>query len=357
LQQCGHGQTAAWSFISKAKTNTDVNSSLVFVDCAEIGAVSFYWQSDNTNPLPPPPIPPQLYTNCNNILQTWPVFAGGPLDPSQVQVVLLKDADSGEPGAPNPPLVELPSGPGTFTNCYNTSTYDACILMNYLAQIARNVWHAPPGKTYSVFPNVKQVFVHSRIDAHYANPAVGPPEESPLNPEPYAYESGLAAKWLIQAQTDDVATPGITHTTIPGPLDYNNNEAPWLGWGPYMWASDTRIPCKDCPIPGTALITHPSLTWVQTVSAHQPPPFKFCGGTQECDFQGVTGLGAQQHPDNTHPSLCGRYKVSDEMMYFYCNSPYTQKWFTASGTGCPHLTQPPQNTCNGFGQGNDTTGD
>ena len=42
------------------------------------------------------------------------------------------------------------------------------------------------------FPNLKQVFLSNRIYAGYAS--------TPLNPEPHAYETAFADKWLISEQ-------------------------------------------------------------------------------------------------------------------------------------------------------------
>jgi len=325
-----------WSFYWKAHQSEDVNKHIVFVDCAYIGGIAWFWQNDQR---PLSGMTKGMYSNCNDVLRAWPAYAGGPLDPSQVQVVLIKTSDSGERTSPNYPLIPLPHSQGKFTNCLSSSPFHACILMGEIAQITRNLFTPPPGDNYKPFNNVQQVFVHSRISGAYAKPIHG---ESPLNPEPYAYESGHAMKWLIQAQVDDVNNPGSS--SFPGPLDYNRHDAPWMDWGAYMWAADTRVPCENCPIPGTANIDHPPLTWVQETSAHEPLPFEFCESGQQCDFQAVSGSGATQHPDNTHPSQCGRSKVADEMMYFFCNSPYTVPWFTASRAGCPHV-QVPQNRC------------
>jgi uncharacterized protein (TIGR03437 family) len=47
--------------------------------------------------------------------------------------------------------------------------------------------------------------------------------------EPFAYQTGFAVKWLIEAQ-------------IQGDLDlsYTQGKAPWLSWGPYLWADGTN---------------------------------------------------------------------------------------------------------------------
>jgi hypothetical protein len=61
------------------------------------------------------------------------------------------------------------------------------------------------------FPNVRIVYMSSRIYAGYAT--------THLNPEPYAYESAFVVRWLIQDQ-------------IRG----NSTTSPLLLWGPYLWA-------------------------------------------------------------------------------------------------------------------------
>ncbi len=80
-------------------------------------------------------------------------------------------------------------------------------------------------------PNVKQVYVSSRVYAGYAS--------VPLNPEPYSYETGFAFKELVHDQF-----PGL-----------------WISWGPYLWADGTNVRsdglfwvCDDFQNDGT----HPS---------------------------------------------------------------------------------------------------
>lgn len=71
------------------------------------------------------------------------------------------------------------------------------------------------------FPNLKQVYLSSRIYGGYASIA--------LNPEPYAYESGYGVKWLIEAQIAGVDS--LNFDPAMGPV-----RAPWMSWGPYLWA-------------------------------------------------------------------------------------------------------------------------
>ncbi|MEM7334373.1 MAG: hypothetical protein AAF490_19980 [Chloroflexota bacterium] len=69
------------------------------------------------------------------------------------------------------------------------------------------------------YPNLKQVFLSSRIYAGYAT--------TNLSPEPYAYQAGFGVKWVIE----DYLSGDIPN-------------APWLSWGPYLWG-DGETPRQD----------------------------------------------------------------------------------------------------------------
>jgi hypothetical protein len=77
------------------------------------------------------------------------------------------------------------------------------------------------------FPNAKLVYLSSRTYGGWAKANMG---KAPGNSEPYSYETGFAAKWLIEEQ-------------IKGDKELNCEpdkgavQAPWLSWGPYLWAN------------------------------------------------------------------------------------------------------------------------
>ncbi|MBI3005077.1 MAG: T9SS type A sorting domain-containing protein [Ignavibacteriales bacterium] len=119
------------------------------------------------------------------------------------------------------------------------------------------------------FPNIKIAYYSSRIYGGYAS--------TTLNPEPYAYESGFAVKWLIEKQVNGDSTLAATGS---------NPQAPWLAWGPYLWA-DGMIQRID------------GLIWQCT------------------DFQS----------DGTHPSTSGRQKVADLLLNFLKTDPTATSWF------------------------------
>jgi len=75
------------------------------------------------------------------------------------------------------------------------------------------------------FPNVKMIYLSNRIYAGYA--------VSALNPEPHAYETGFAVKWLIADQI--AGNAGIELRSPKGAV-----RAPWLAWGPDIWADGMK---------------------------------------------------------------------------------------------------------------------
>jgi Cu/Ag efflux protein CusF len=77
----------------------------------------------------------------------------------------------------------------------------------------------------SRFPNLRLVYLSSRTYGGYA--------KTPLNPEPYAYESGFAVRWLIEDQIKGSA--GMNFDAKKGDV-----RAPWLSWGPYLWANGAK---------------------------------------------------------------------------------------------------------------------
>jgi hypothetical protein len=173
----------------------------------------------------------------------------------QVEIVWVKEADAG-------PTVSLPAPQA-----------DAYQLEIYLGNIARAL--------KSRYPNLKLVFFSSRIYAGYATTA--------LNPEPYAYESGFAVKWLVGAQIAQRQNGGTVSDSRAGDLNYSST--PWLGWAAYLWA-DGMTPRSD------------GLTWAAT------------------DFGS----------DGTHPSQAGAAKVAGLLLAFFKGSPYTRCWFLNGGT-------------------------
>jgi hypothetical protein len=121
------------------------------------------------------------------------------------------------------------------------------------------------------FPNLKIVYLSSRTYGGYAT--------IDLNPEPYAYQSAFAVKWLIEDQLEgDVR------------LSYSSKEgavyAPWLSWGPYLWADGIAA-------------EHASLIWEQSDFAY----------------------------DGTHTSPSGQAKVAGLLYHFLRTDETAVPWF------------------------------
>lgn len=233
------GDCTPWSFMGQASAHEAVdNVGLAIVDGARGGQSAATWDSPTD-------------ANYDRVRDEELIPRG--LSEAQVAAVWVKVANPA-------PSVSLPA-----------ANADAYTLLAQLGDIVRSVRQR--------YPNVRQVFLSSRIYAGYAS--------TMLNPEPYAYESGFAVKWLIQAQIEQMAGGPID--PIAGDLDFEG-VAPWLAWGPYLWADGIT-----------------------------PGPL---GLTYECsDLQN----------DGTHPSQSGQEKVADRLLAFMLTSPLTMPWFRLDG--------------------------
>jgi hypothetical protein len=208
---------------------------------------------------------------------------------AQVQAVWIKEADEypgGQNNNPATPSLCDPSVQGCINNvlttatgsgCVPLSTAEACFYEGLLGQVVR--------AAYTRYHNLREVFVSSRIYGGYSSTA--------LNPEPFAYEYGFSTQWIIQAQVNQIATGVID--PVAGDLSYYDGSAPWMAWGPYLWANGIEPRLLD------------GLTW---------------------DIYPIDDFES----DGTHPSQpVGRQKVANELLTFFLSSPYTP-WFTPSPT-------------------------
>lgn len=230
----------AWTFMGQAAVNPRVNNTtLAIVNGALGGQAAATWDSPTDQ-------------NYDRVRDN--VLAPQGLTESQVQVVWVKLA--------NPqPLSPLPN-----------ANADAYALEASTANALRAC------KTR--YPNLQIAFVSNRIYAGYAG---YPVSQSTLNPEPYSYESGLAMKWLVEAQINQMSGGPID--PVAGNLDYTS-VAPWVAWGPYLWADGTT-PRSD----------------------------------------GLTYLCTDLQSDGTHPAMTGEQKVGEMLLKFMLTSRAATPWF------------------------------
>jgi hypothetical protein len=241
---CGSTPCGPGTFMARAAADPEVNHvTLAIVDGAAGGQSAGTWDSPAD-------------ANYDRVRDTKLAPRG--LTEAQVQVAWVKVANPG-------PTSSLPA-----------ASSDAYRLVTQTGNIVRALKVR--------YPNLQQVFLSSRIYAGYATTS--------LNPEPYAYESGYAAKWVIQAQIDQMR--GVQPDPRAGDLDYATGPGAWIAWAAYLWA-DGLNPRSD------------GLIWERVDLA----------------------------ADGTHPSASGRAKVGAMLMSFFKQSGLTQCWFVVDGACTP----------------------
>jgi hypothetical protein len=184
---------------------------------------------------------------------------------NQVQVLWIKQAIAGESGA--------------LTN-------HATQLQRYVEIIIRNA------KT--LFPNLKICYLSSRTRAYVYG--------SGLNPEPFAYETAFAVKWLIEKQLN--GAPELNYNSTNGPV-----VAPWISWGPYLWTDGLRGRSDGL----------------------------------------LTVCPDDLEPDFTHPSANGHVpKVGNQLLAFFKTDPTAMPWFLRTNApGVPPTCAPTASVTNG----------
>jgi hypothetical protein len=113
------------------------------------------------------------------------------------------------------------------------------------------------------YPGLTMMILCERTSAAYG-------DTSHNNSEPSAREESIQIAELVKAQVGEVAG-GTIHADI-GSLDYRNGTAPWLCWGPQLWAPTAGVQGAQTPV-AIASGTSRGLAWndLDFEQAGQPP--------------------------------------------------------------------------------------
>ena len=231
-------------FRTLARRDAALARALVLVDGAQGGMEALAWAQPEQTIAAGRPDP-------------WTVLdqrlAQAGVAPRQVQAAWIKQARA-NPAA----LGEFPA--------------HAEVLRDNLAVIVR--------KLHNRFPGLKIAYLSSRT---YGGRAA-----TPLNPEPYAYESAFSVRWLIRDQVE--GKPGLNADPGKGRV-----EAPVLLWGPYLWADGLTRRATD------------GLVWRRDDLA----------------------------ADGTHPGPGGQQKVAELLLRFFKTDPTAKPWFLENTAAPP----------------------
>jgi hypothetical protein len=217
------------SFEPRANAEPDRNPQLVIVDGAQPSMTADVWADPNS----------AVWNNVNERL------AGHGVTANQVQVAWVMEA------------LKYPANLGDFPNYPQALEAD-------LAAIARNL--------RSHYPNIRIAYVSSINHTFTIDPRA-------LQPEPFAYQSAFAFQQLIASQIQ--GTGDLNYDSKRGPV-----VAPWLSWGPYIWANG-NTPRSD------------GFAWP------------------------ITDVQA----DGIHPSANGDYWAAAQLLAFFETDPTATRWF------------------------------
>lgn len=220
-------------FKQLADADSAKSSHVTIVDCAQGGQAMAEWVDPKARP----------WQEASHRLAMVNVT------PAQIQVAWIKLANKGPRG-------ELEE------HGHNLESDTLAVIQNAKSQ----------------FTNLRVAYLSSRIYGGYAT--------TPLNPEPYAYESGFVVRWLIQRQING-------DKALNCDLKHGEVRAPVLLWGPYLWA-DGVTPRKA---------------------------------------DGLVYRREDLGPDGTHPSPAGREKVAKLLLNFFKTDPLAKSWFTKKLSG------------------------
>jgi len=228
------------SFKPRMDADPSKNPRLLLVNGAQGGQAALQWANSNTP---------------WNVLKSSLAAAGAA--PAQVQAAWIKLAML-VPGNLIPP---------GETSADENFPFHATVLANNIRTVTERL--------KSEFPNLKIAYLSSRIRAYDLYPLPG---HKTINPEPFAYESGFGVRFLLEKQINGMAS---NFNPANGPV-----VAPWLSWGPYLWA-DGMVPRSD-------------------------------GLIYQCsDLDG----------DFVHPDPGAAAKVADQLIAHFKNDPTAAPWF------------------------------
>jgi hypothetical protein len=230
------------NFLHLATLDPARNPQVVIVDGAQGGQDAIQW----TNP---------AAATWSTVLQR---LNSAGVTTNQIEAIWLKQALAG------------PLNYGVFPNHARALEHDLATIV----RVAR-----------SKYPNLHVAYLSCRTRCYTA-------VSNALNPEPFAFETGFADKWVIQDQIDGV--PGLNFDPTNGPV-----VAPWLSWGPYIWTDGT--------------------------AGRSDGLLSVCPDDLQTDF--------------THPSATGGVpKVAGQLLAFFKTDPTTVPWFVRRTASPPTLS-------------------